>query len=207
MSALLEGHPSWAEAGALVAPEHRRAAKRWRKRLSMEQVYALRRYSGSAFSQLNATLRGSNDPRYADSAGELHERTLRLDEVLREIEPLTLNRSLIAWRGTALPELLRERGKWVDPAWVSCSLDAEHARFAAQSSPENQRGALLEIELSPGCEYLPLSLALAGSDIACEHEILLLPGHRFTVTGAGTDYDDMESHLSMRLAARGPWTF
>ena len=207
MSALVGGHASWANAGPLVASEHRRAAKRWRKGLSMEQIYALRRYSGSSFSQLNAHLRGASDPRYHDTTGELHARTLLLDEVLREIEPLTLATPLVAWRGTALPDLLRQRGRWVDPAWVSCSLDSEHARFAAQSSPENQRGALLEIELAAGCQYLPLSLALAGSDIACEHEILLLPGHRFTVTGAGTDYDDMDAHLAMRLAARGPWTF
>jgi hypothetical protein len=158
----------------------RRRAKRWRGRLTMEQIYALRRYAGSAFAVVNAALRESDDPRFAELAGEELEKGRTISEVLGEIDPIRLTRPTTVWRGAALPRHLLTRGRWTDPAWVSCSFDPDHARYAAQSSPENARGAVLEIQLDAGCEYLPLSYALSGDDeIANEHEILLLPGHRF----------------------------
>lgn len=190
-------HPSWHTDLPLLEPDVRRAAKRWRKRLSMQEHYALQRYAGSAFSAVNSQLRGDIDPRAELVDADAADKARTLHEVLSAIEPFDTNNHLTVWRGSALPDSLLDRGRWTDAAWVSCSFDADHARFAATSSPENETGTLLQLNLDPGCRYLPLSFALFGSEtIANEHEILLLPGHRFRVESDGP---------VMTLRVWGPW--
>lgn len=157
---------------------HRRQAKLWRKKLTMQQHYALHRYAGSSYAPLNAGLRGSDDPRYVQF-GDLDERGVNLHEVLASIKPLTIPAPATVWRGSVVPEQLMQNGRWTDPAWVSCSVDEDYARFAASSSPENQRGSLLTIELDAGCQYIPISYAIDDPQAG---EILLVPGHRFRVS-------------------------
>jgi hypothetical protein len=183
---VIQGHESWQSELPLVGPADRRHARRWRKQLTMEQVYALRRYAGSAFAPLNAALRSIDDPRFATLAPDELGEARTLDQVLAEIPPVRARTALTVWRGSALPAHIGRAGRWTDPAWVSCSFDQDHARYAAQSSPENARGQLIELQLDAGCEYLPLSLALAETELPNEHEILLTPGHRFQVVRDGS---------------------
>ncbi len=156
---------------------HRRRAKLWRKQLTMQQHYALHRYAGSSYAALNAGLRNVDDPRYAQF-GDLNERGVNLNEVLASIPAMVVPETITVWRGSVLPEHLMQAGRWTDPAWVSCSVDEDYARFAASSSPENQRGSLMTIHVEEGCKYIPISYAIGDPQAG---EILLVPGHRFRV--------------------------
>lgn len=166
------------DAGQSAREQIMQNGEQWAKNLTPEEKEAFRQYTGTAYSNINRVLRGTEkemSPRNREYAKTLH----------RKLKQAQLPQDCIVYRGTSdkalgmvrhLPDKMLEGRIFMDEGFMSTSLSREEA-FAGD--------VLLEIEAPKGSKGM--YVGYCSSVGHCESEVLFDAGQTMRIKSVQRD--------------------